>query len=147
MNKAILIGNLTRDPEASTTPNGINVCKFTIAVNRSYGQSDPSKQAVDYLTIVCWRALADTCSKFLKKGQKVCVCGAIQIRQYDTQDGQKRSITEIIAEEVQFLNYRSEDKDSFSNSNSNTTNTNQDKERSSPGIETLKPIEDGALPF
>ncbi len=102
MNKAILIGNLTRDPEARQTPSGVSVCSFSIAVNRRFANAQGERQA-DFFTIVTWRGLADNCARYLKKGSKVAVCGAIQNRTYDAQDGTKRYITEIIAEDVQFL--------------------------------------------
>lgn len=103
MNKAILIGNLTRDPELSTIPNGTSVCKFGIAVNRRFTNADGNRD-VDFFNIVAWRALGENCGKFLKKGSKVGVCGQIQTRTYDAQDGSKRHVTEIVADEVEFLN-------------------------------------------
>ena len=77
MNKCIFVGNLTRDPEAQTTPNGVSFCRFTIAVNRSYSNSNGEREA-DFINIVAWRGLADNCAKYLSKGRKVCVCGNLQ---------------------------------------------------------------------
>jgi len=103
MNKVILIGNLTRDPELSTIPNGTSVCKFGIAVNRRFANAEGNRD-VDFFNIVAWRALGENCGKFLKKGSKVGVVGQIQTRTYDAQDGSKRHVTEIVADEVEFLN-------------------------------------------
>ena len=99
MNKVFLIGNLTKDPELMTTQNGIVVCKFTIAVTRRFSQEE-----TDFFNIVAWKGLAETCYKFLKKGGKTAVCGSIQTRSYDDSNGNKRYVTEIVADEVQFLN-------------------------------------------
>jgi len=101
MNKCFLIGNLTRDPELSTIPNGTSVCKFAIAVNRPYSKAGAEKET-DFFNIVVWRATGENCAKYLKKGNKVAICGSIQIRSYE-QDGVKKFFTEIIADDVEFL--------------------------------------------
>ena len=98
MNKVFLIGNLTKDPELSNTNNGIPVCKFTLAVSRRFGNTE-----TDFLPVIVWRGQAENCGKFLKKGSKAAVAGSIQTRTYDANDGSKRYITEIVANEVQFL--------------------------------------------
>ena len=97
MNKVYLIGNLTRDPELSETTSGIAVCRLSIAVNRTYNSE------VDYFNITVWRAVAENCGKFLKKGSKVAVCGSLQNRSYEDKDGIKRNYTDIVASEVEFL--------------------------------------------
>ena len=102
MNKVILIGNLTKDPELTTTSNGISLCKFSIAVSRSYTNSSGEREA-DFFNVVCWRQLADNVAKYLSKGRKVGICGSIQTRTYDAQDGTRRHFTEIAADEVEFL--------------------------------------------
>ena len=104
MNKALLVGNLTRDPELSTIPNGTAVCKFAIAVNRRFADAEGNRQT-DFFNIVCWRALGENCAKFLKKGSKVGIVGQIQNRTYE-QDGVKKYFTEIVADEVEFLSPR-----------------------------------------
>ena len=98
MNKAQLIGRLSKDPELRTTALGISVCTFTVAVNRGFGD----KKETDFLPVVAWRALAENCAKFLAKGKKAGVSGRIQTRSYDTDSG-KRYITEIVADDVEFL--------------------------------------------
>lgn len=102
MNKAILIGNLAADPESRTTSSGIAQCTFRLAVQRRYAAQGGEKVA-DFLTIVCWRQLAELCQRYLSKGRKVAVEGSIQTRSYDAQDGSKRYVTEIVAESVEFL--------------------------------------------
>ena len=107
MNKAIMIGNLTKDPDVRTTPSGVNVCSFSIAVNRRRANADGEK-VTDFFNIIAWRSLADNCGKYLAKGRKVCVVGEIQNRSYE-KDGAKKYITEIIAEDVEFLTPKSKD--------------------------------------
>ena len=101
MNKAVLIGNLTKEPESKATANGVAVCNFTVAVQRRFMQN--GERQADFIPVVAWRGLADTCIKYLHKGSKVAVSGTIQTRSYDAQDGSKRYVTEIVADEVQFL--------------------------------------------
>ena len=102
MNKAILIGNLARDPETRTTASGVTVCQFTIAVNRRYVNQQGVREA-DFIPIVAWRQTAELCSRYLSKGRKVAVEGVIQVRSYDAQDGSKRYVTEVVADNVEFL--------------------------------------------
>ena len=108
MNKCVLVGNLTRDPEHTTTANGISVCRFSIAVNRSYSSSNGEREA-DFINIVTWRGLADNCGKYLVKGNKVAISGAIQTRSYEDKDGNKRYSTEVVADDVEFLTPRGGD--------------------------------------
>ena len=105
MNKAFLIGNLTRDPELRTLPSGVSVCTFTIAINRKFVNQQGVREA-DFLNIVAWRQLGETCARYLSKGRKVGVTGSIQTRSYDAQDGSKRYVTEIIADNVEFCDSR-----------------------------------------
>lgn len=106
MNRVILIGNLTRDPEAGQTASSISYCRFSIAVNRRFGKD---QNEVDYFNVVTWRGLADTCAKFLSKGRKVCVSGSLQIRNYEAQDGTKRTSVEVIADDIEFLTPKQEE--------------------------------------
>jgi len=101
MNKVYLIGNLTRDPELSETPNGISLCRFAIAVNRNYS-SDGERQT-DFFNITVWRTQAENCGRYLKKGSKVAIVGSLQNRTYEDKDGNKRTVTDIVASEVEFL--------------------------------------------
>ncbi len=102
MNKVILIGNLTRDPEARTTPSGVAVTTFTIAVNRRFTNQQGVREA-DFINIVAWRQTAELCARYLSKGRKVAVEGSIQTRSYDAQDGTKRYVTEVVADNVEFI--------------------------------------------
>lgn len=130
MNKVFLIGNLTRDPEHTTTNSGISVCKMSIAVSRRFTSSDGTRET-DFFNITAWRAVADNCSKFLKKGSKIAVCGSLQTRNYE-QDGVKKYITDIVADEVEFLSTKSDSGNTIS----------PDSE-----VNNLQPIEDPDLPF
>lgn len=103
MNKVILIGNLTRDPELSQTNSGVSICRFSLAVTRRFANSDGERDA-DFINIVVWRNQAENCHKFLKKGSKCAVVGRLQTSTYETADGQKRYTTDIVAEEVEFIN-------------------------------------------
>ena len=102
MNKTILLGRLVRDPELSTTSNGTAICKFTLAVPRKYTNQDGEKET-DFLNCSCWRQLAENVNKFIRKGSQVLVVGSIQNRTYEAQDGTKKYITEILADEVEFV--------------------------------------------
>ena len=106
MNKVILIGNLTKDPELTETPSGVAVCKFSIAVSREYANADGNRET-DFFNITVWRGRAENCGKYLKKGNKVAIVGNLQNRSYEDKDGIKRNITEVIANEVEFLTPKS----------------------------------------
>ncbi len=102
MNKVILVGNLTRDPELSETPSGVAVCRFAIAVSRDYANSDGTRET-DFFNITVWRGRAEVCGKYLKKGSKVAIVGSLQTRSYEDKDGIKRNVTDVVANEVEFL--------------------------------------------
>lgn len=134
MNKVILIGNLTRDPDYGETQSGISFCNFSIVVNRPYNDSNGERQT-DFFNIKTWRGRADNCAKYLRKGSKVGVVGSLQTRTYEDNDGNKRNVTEIVANEVEFLSSANKSDDS-----GETTRA----QRSRPELE---PIDDGDLPF
>lgn len=140
MNRVFLIGNLTKDPEVLVTSNDVTNCKFTVAVTRRYSNASGNKET-DFFTVICWRGLAESCGKYLRKGSKVGVCGAIQNRSYEGNDGIKRYTTEIVAEEVQFLSSRSETEDS-----NELPEPPAPKKVAAKKVE-LTPIEDDDLPF
>ena len=110
MNKVFLIGNLTKDPELTQTSNNKSLCRFTLAVQRKFPNTQGVREA-DFLTIIVWGATADNCAKYLKKGSKAAVCGSIRTGSFE-QDGVRRYTTEINADEVQFLSTRNEIEDS-----------------------------------
>ena len=134
MNKVYLIGNLTRDPELAETNSGIKVCRFAIAVNRNYSSNDGERQT-DFFNITVWRTQAENCGRYLKKGSKVAVVGSLQNRSYEDKDGIKRNVTDIIANEVEFLSTRSSSDDEQA-----------DIRREKPRLEPVAEDDDG-LPF
>ncbi len=102
-NQVILMGNLTRDPELRTTPNGTSVCSFSLALNRSYKGSDGNwQEATDFIDIVAWGPLGERVAQYLTKGRAALVNGRMQSRSWE-QDGQKRSKVEVVAQDVTFL--------------------------------------------
>jgi single-strand DNA-binding protein len=106
LNQVFLMGNLTRDPELRTTPNGQSVCSFSLALNRAYKDASGEWQEVtDYVDIVCWAGLAERVSQYLAKGRRCLVQGRLQSRSWE-QDGQKRSKVEVLANDVTFLDSR-----------------------------------------
>ena len=126
MNKVILIGRLARDPEMRTTPSGVATTSFTIAVQRNYANAQGDREA-DFISCVAWRKQAENIAKYCSKGSQVAVEGRIQTRNYDAQDGTKRYVTEVIADNVSFLGGRSTSSESSSyaaNNYNNVSNTN-----------------------
>ena len=107
MNKVIMIGNLANDPEARTTQSGISQSTFRIAVQRRFANQQGVREA-DFFTVIAWRQTADFCNRYLSKGRRVAVEGSIQNRSYDAQDGSKRYVTEIIADNIEALGGREE---------------------------------------
>ncbi len=104
LNRVVLIGRLTRDPEIKYTPSGAAVASFTIAVDRKFKNAKGEKEA-DFIRIVVWRKLAEICSEQLSKGRLIAVDGRLQVRSYDGQDGQRKSISEVVAEDIRFLDW------------------------------------------
>ena len=139
MNKVILVGNLTKDPELVTTNNGISLCRFTLAVQRRYTSGDGEREA-DFINIVVWRGQADNCYKYLKKGNKAGVVGSIQTRAYDGTDGTRKYATEVVAEEVEFLTSKGSSPVEEEQSGSKSTGK-------SDVVNKFEPIDDDNLPF
>ena len=108
MNKIMLIGNLTRDPELRSTSSGVTVCSFTIAVNRRFAQQGGERQT-DFFRINAWRQLGETCARYLAKGRKVAVIGELQARTYQGNDGATRMSLDVSADEVEFLSPRQQE--------------------------------------
>jgi single-strand DNA-binding protein len=103
LNRTILIGRLTRDPELRYTPAGVAVTQFTLAVDRPFTNSQTREKEADFINIVTWRQLAENCANYLRKGRLTAVEGRIQVRSYDNNDGKKVYVTEVIADNVRFL--------------------------------------------
>ena len=130
MNKAILVGNLTKDPELITTSNGVDVSRFTIAVQRKFKNANDEYES-DFINCVAWRSSAEFIHKYFKKGNKIGIVGNIQTRSYDAEDGTKRYVTEVVVEECEFVQSKKGD-------------GNNQAEDTKPELE---PIDDDGLPF
>ena len=102
MNKLIIIGNLTKDPEYGETKGGISYTKFTVAVTRNYTNSDGERET-DFFDITTWRERAELCAKYLRKGNKVGIVGSVLFRTYEDENGKKRKVAEVIVDEIEFL--------------------------------------------
>ncbi|MDD6878811.1 MAG: single-stranded DNA-binding protein [bacterium] len=118
MNKVFLIGRLTRDPELRYTSNNTPVATFSLAVNRNYSNQNGEREA-DFINIVVWRKQAENVKNYIKQGSQIAIDGRIQTRSYDGEDGKKRYITEVIADNVQFLDTKSNNNTSNYNNSSN----------------------------
>lgn len=140
MNKVILMGRLTRDPEVRyTQTNNTLVASFSLAVNRRFVRAGEERQA-DFINIVAWSKLGEFCSKYFKKGQQVGVIGRLQVRNWEDEQGQKRYVTEVVAEEAYFADSKRDGAD-----NSNFENTfGNNVASSSPEFEVTS---DDDLPF
>ena len=138
MNKVILVGNLTRDPEYQTTPSGVSLARFSIAVQRRYSNADGNREA-DFINLVAWRGQADFVNKYFKKGSRIGVCGSLQTRSYEANDGTKRTVTEVVVDDVEFVGPKQDD--------SNREEAPQEPKVESEFKPTLQPVDDEDLPF
>lgn len=107
-NKVILGGRLTADPELKTTPSGVSVTSFTVAVNRRFQSKDTGESQADFITVTAWRQTAEFVTRFFRKASSICVVGSIQTRTWTDQQGQKRYATEVVADEAYFVDAKSE---------------------------------------
>ena len=112
LNKVILGGRLTADPELKTTPSGVQVCSFGLAVNRKY--SKEGEQNTDFINMVAWRSTAEFISRYFRKGSSICIVGNIQTRSYTDKDGIKRNVTEVIVDEAMFVDSKADGQNSAS---------------------------------
>ena len=110
LNKVVLAGRMTADPELKQTPSGVSVLSFTIAVNRSYVSkgSEQGERQADFINVVAWRSTAEFISKYFRKGSAICVTGSIQTRTWQDQQGQRRYATEVVADEAAFVESRAD---------------------------------------
>jgi single-strand DNA-binding protein len=129
INKTILVGRITKDPEVKTTQTNIAVCSFTLAVNRQFTDASGERQA-DFINCVAWRKTAELLGNYIKKGALLGIEGRIQTRQYDAEDGTTRYVTEVVCDSVQFLESKS-DRDS----EPSTTTTNKKEEDNSAEVD------------
>lgn len=143
LNRVILIGRLTRDPELRYTPNGVAVTTFTLAVDRSFTNQQGQRET-DFINIVAWRGLAENVANYLKKGRLAAVDGKMQTRNYENNEGKKVYVTEVIADNVRFLESANQPKrESFGSSD------NIDRSQNDPFSDDSSPIDisDDDLPF
>ena len=146
MNKVVLIGRLTKDPELKFTPGtGTAVSTFTLAVDRRFSK-DGQKEA-DFIPIVVWGKQAESTANYMSKGKLIGINGRIQTRNYDAKDGTKRYVTEVVAEEVQFLEWGGASGNRNASGNSNSENTNQGGFEEKSFGEEMTPVDDGDIPF
>lgn len=131
LNRVVLIGNLTKDPEVRSTPDGTSVANLRLAVNRAWTNKQGEREA-DYFTIVVWRKLAELCGQYLSKGSPVAIEGRLQSRSWESAEGQKRSTIEVVADNVQFLT-RSTGSTNFND----TAEEAQPMPDSAPGLEPV----------
>ena len=110
LNKVVLAGRITADPELKQTSSGISVLSFTIAINRGYvsKNNDQGERQADFINVVAWRTTAEFISKYFRKGSAICVTGSIQTRSWQDQQGQKRYVTEVVADEAAFVESRAD---------------------------------------
>ncbi len=106
MNKVILIGRLTRDPELKTTTTGVSVTTFSIAVERNYVNEETGQRDADFINCLSWRKQAENIAKYCSKGSQIALEGRIQVRSYDDRDGNRRFVTEVVADNVTFLSLK-----------------------------------------
>lgn len=154
MNKVILIGNLTRDPETGKTPSGVDFCRFAIAVSREYADANGNRET-DFFNITTWRKQAENCGKYLKKGNKVAICGQLQNRKVEDGNGNIKTYTDVVANEVEFLTPKTKE-ESEEQHDTQTAVRYRQQEIDVPqrprvdNIETrpyLEPMDDNQLPF
>lgn len=139
MNRVELIGRLTKDPDLRfTTTNNTAVCQFNLAVDRKFSKN--GQKEADFFTIVVWGKPAESTANYMKKGSLVGICGRLQTRSYETKDGTRKYVTEVIADEVQFLERANSTHDSSNNSkNAHSNNSHYEDD--------LTPVDDCDIPF
>lgn len=148
-NKVILIGNLTADPELKQTPQGTSVCRFTLAINRRFSRNaDQGQPTADFISVVAWRERADFVAKFFKKGRPLLVCGQLQTRNWTDAQGNKRYSTEVVADEVTFVENKSssgaQDGGSYAPDSYGAPGYQSNGGAATPEFEE---VDDGSLPF
>lgn len=143
MNKLFLIGNLTRDPELTETASGVKICRFTVASNRQFSGPDGERKT-DFFNVVAWRGLGETVARFAKKGNKVAVVGSVELRNYEDNQGIKRTAIDVVAQDVEFLTPKGQNSDEGSDSypaqGGNTSSGNK-----KPSLQAFD--DDGDIPF
>ena len=151
LNKVVLAGRITADPELKQTPSGVSVLRFTLAVNRRFSRNnEQGEQQTDFITMVAWRQTAEFISKYFRKGSAICVTGSIQTRSWTDQQGQKRYATDVVVDDAMFVDSRSESNGgaqggSYATEAYNATPNFSSNAGSAPNFEELNTDDD--LPF
>jgi single-strand DNA-binding protein len=150
LNKVVLAGRLTADPELKQTPSGVSVVRFTLAVNRRFSRNnEQGEQQTDFISMVAWRQTAEFISKYFRKGSALCVTGSIQTRSWTDQQGQKRYGTDVVVDEAMFVDARNESTGAQGNSYVpdayNATPSYSSAQSAAPNFEELNTDDD--LPF
>lgn len=136
MNKVFFIGNIVRDPELTETSGGVKICRFSLAVNRSYTGGNGERQT-DFFNCVAWRGLADTVAKYMHKGDKVAISGSIELRNYEDSKGVKKTSVDIVVGDIEFLTQKQRD-----NTDKQSGNINRSARQE---LQTFD--DDGDIPF
>lgn len=142
MNKIILLGRLTRDPEVRYTTTGKVVCQFTLAVDRPFANQDGQREA-DFIPVVIWGKSAELAGNSLAKGQRVLVEGRLQVRSYDAKDGSKRYVSEVIADRFEFIERKADSMAAHSNTPNHSNNNAPAPSQNGGGMESFG----SAVPF
>ena len=149
LNKVVLCGRLTADPELKQTPSGVAVVSFTLAVNRRYqsknADGSPAQQQADFINVVAWRERAEFISRYFRKGSALCITGSIQTRSWQDQQGQKRYATEVVADEAMFVDSKNESGAAGGYATDSYNAPSYSSSASAPKFEELKTDDD--LPF
>lgn len=150
LNKVVLAGRLTADPELKQTPSGVSVVRFTLAINRRFSRNnEQGEQQSDFISLVAWRQTAEFISKYFRKGSALCVTGSIQTRSWTDQQGQKRYGTDVVVDEAMFVDSRSESAGaqgtSYVPDSYNATPSYSSAQSAAPNFEELNTDDD--LPF
>lgn len=149
LNKVILAGRITADPELKQTPSGVSLVTFSLAVNRRFGSRDGQNQQseADFFRITAWRSTAEFIAKYFRKGSAICICGSIQNRTWTDQNGQKRYMTDIIADEANFVESRNaqENQSGYGAPDAYATPAYSTAQNNAPKFEEIKTDDD--LPF
>ncbi len=143
MNKAIIVGNLTRDPEKRTTPQGTSVTTFTVAAQRRFKNQSGGYDA-DFISCVAWRGTADFVAQYFSKGSRIGVVGTIQTRSYDDKNGNKRYVTEVVVDEVEFAGGKKSD---ATDTQASSPVNQEDKDLFGDELDAFAPVDDPNLPF
>lgn len=152
MNKVILIGNLARDPELRTTQGGVAMCRFTVACNRRAPNAQGVREA-DFITCIAWRERGEFVSRYFTKGRKIAVEGSLQVRSYEAQDGTKRYSTEVLVDNVEFVDSRQSAENASGgyqndyNAGGYTPPSQQSKPPAQAPADEFVEIDDDELPF